>query len=147
MPYRPTIFETEYWRVDLAEDQLYLGRCYVPLKRSCGDLAEVSEEEILDFLVVVRRFECGVREAFGATMFNWACLMNNAYQEPDLKPQVHWHVRPRYAQPTAVAGETFADPNFGHHYLREDTDKRIVSSEMLAAIARTLREHLAHPVD
>lgn len=142
VPHRPLLFETDHWRVDLAEDQRYLGRCYVSLKRSCGDLADVTEEEMLDFLAVVRRFETLMREAFGATMFNWGCLMNDAYQEADPKPQVHWHVRPRYAVAATVAGETFEDPNFGHHYVREKADKREVSPEMLEAIAAELHHRL-----
>lgn len=141
-PERLLLFETEHWRVGMAEDQRYLGRSYVSLKRECGDLAEVIEPELLDFLAVVRRFEAGARAAFGATMFNWSCLMNNAYQETDPKPQVHWHVRPRYAAAPVVDGEVFEDPNFGHHYLREDSDKRIVSSERLNTIAMLFRAKL-----
>lgn len=142
VPHRPLLFETDHWRVNLAEDQRYLGRCYVSLKRSCGDLADVTEEEMLDFLAVVRRFETLMREAFGATMFNWGCLMNNAYQEAEPKPQVHWHVRPRYEKVVTVAGETFEDPNFGHHYLREDGNIRVLPEELLATIATDLRRRL-----
>ena len=39
------------------EQQLYLGRCVVVLKRSCGDLADLEQDEILDFVGVVKELE------------------------------------------------------------------------------------------
>jgi len=136
---RGFLFETTHWKVILMDDQLYLGRSVVVLKRPCGDLAEVTNDEIIDFLALVRQYERLLRVVFGATMFNWACLMNNAYQETPAKPQVHWHVRPRYAAPVHFAGEVFEDPNFGHHYLREDGNRRILSPELLGSIAAGLK--------
>lgn len=133
------LFETEHWKVILMDEQSYLGRSVVVLKGSRGDLADLSEEELIDFLGVVRRYESLLRRVFGATMFNWACLMNNAYQDPDPKPHVHWHVRPRYKDPVHLAGEVFEDPNFGHHYLRGSEGDKIVSSELLQKISETLR--------
>lgn len=134
-----SIFETPFWFVVLhVSDQTYLGRSVVVLKRSCGDLAEVTEAELLDFLTVVRRFEGVARAAFGARMFNWACLMNDAYQETDPKPQVHWHVRPRYDHPVVFAGETFDDTAFGHHSLRGT--ERVLARDVLEEIASELRK-------
>ena len=52
-------------------------------------------------------------------MFNWTCLMNNAYQEPSPNPHVHWHFRPRYKHAVNINGVEFNDSEFGHHYSRE----------------------------
>lgn len=137
------VFESKCWQVFLAEEQTYLGYCVVVLKRRpCGDLAELTEEELLDFLKLVKTFEQALKAAFGATMFNWSCLMNNAYQEADPKPHVHWHARPRYNRKVELAGESFEDPNFGHHYvLLKDLHKK-VSEEVRQAIISKIQEHL-----
>jgi diadenosine tetraphosphate (Ap4A) HIT family hydrolase len=135
----PAIFETRHWKILLMDDQRYLGRSVVVLKRPCRDLAEVTEEEMTDFLGVVRRFEKAAREAFGATMFNWACLMNLAYQHTPPDPQVHWHVRPRYDHPVVFGGEMFTDADFGNHYARGEGD-RSVSAATAGMIVAALRK-------
>jgi diadenosine tetraphosphate (Ap4A) HIT family hydrolase len=90
------VFETAFWRVTLA-----------------------SDPEWIDLQAVMARYEMMVRRAFGADLFNWACLLNDTFKQAKPKPHVHWHVRPRYASPPTVAGWTFADPNFAHHYSRQ----------------------------
>lgn len=120
-------------------DQTYFGRCVVVLKRKCGDLADVTNEEMIDLLEnVVRKLESAFRKAFGATMFNWACLMNNAYQEKPPDPQVHWHLRPRYDRIVEFEGETFVDSDFGHHYERHT--ERVVGDDIREKIIMKLRE-------
>lgn len=125
----------------LMQEQTYLGRCVIVLKRTCGDLAETTEDEMSDFLTLVRKLENLCRKTFGATMFNWTCLMNNAYQVSPPDPQVHWHFRARYDKSVEVAGKIFTDPNFGHHYLREENDAP-VSKKILAGIFAELQKNL-----
>ena len=45
-------------------------------------------------------------------------MMNDAYNAGKSSSHVHWHVRPRYAQATTVAGMYFHDPEFTRHYDR-----------------------------
>lgn len=109
--------ETNFWKVILMPDQTYLGYCVVSLlRRDCGDLADLNSEEIADFFKLAKKLEDAFRQAFNATMFNWACLMNFAYQNNPPDPHVHWHFRPRYNHVVKFAGLEFVDPNFGHHY-------------------------------
>lgn len=137
------VFETQYWRVGLAEEQTYLGYCVLALKRQgCGDLAELKQEEEADFFKVVKTFEMALRGAFGATMFNWSCLMNHAYQLPNPKPHVHWHVKPRYNHSVEFEGEIFEDVRFGHHYTLLENLNRIVSDEMQDKIIAKIQENL-----
>jgi diadenosine tetraphosphate (Ap4A) HIT family hydrolase len=110
------IFETDYWTIRLIPNQLYLGYCVVVLKRPCGDMAELTPDEVADFFVIAKKMEAAARQAFDATMFNWSCLMNLAYRNNPPDPQVHWHFRPRYNHPVKFADEIFTDPNFGSHY-------------------------------
>ncbi len=120
----------------MAPDQGYLGRCYVTLKDHKTDMAELTNDEWLEFAGVVKRLEAGMREAFGATLFNWSCLMNNAFQVSPALPHVHWHVRPRYEKAVIFEGEEFTDPLFGHHYDPGQTKK--VSDDMLNSIKQKI---------
>ena len=136
------IFETTYWQVILMPNQSYLGYCNVSLKRrNCGDLADVTNEEMLDFLQLVKILENTFRKAFDATMFNWTCLMNLAYQDSPPTPHVHWHFRPRYNRKVTFGGVEFVDQLFGQHYawppterILSDKTRKLIIDEILKSI-------------
>ncbi len=135
------IFETTYWKIYLNPEQTYLGRCIVSLKRrDCPDLRNLTSEELLDFLEVVKKLENACRQAFNATMFNWACLMNLSYQNTPPNPHVHWHFRPRYNHPVIFSELEFTDPDFGQHYNR--AAKREISDEVKKQIIDKIRENM-----
>ena len=134
------IFETKFWKVIIASDQEYLGRCYVILKRHCGDLDELENSEWSDFTEVVKKLENALRKSFNATMFNWSCLMNNAYQNIPPNPHVHWHLRPRYDHKVEIEGLIFKDIEFGHHYDR--IKKREISEDIKNKIVKKIRNSL-----
>lgn len=137
------IFETDYWNILLMPYQAYLGRSVILLKRYCGDLAGLMTEELLDFHLVVKKLENAFTKTFNATMFNWTCLMNNAYQHNPPDSLVHWHFRARYDHKVDFEGHIFEDPNFGYHYDR-DYEKNTGKSndEMLEKIVQALQENL-----
>ena len=110
------ILQTQYWTVELSYKQVYLGRCVVILNRQVDDLGKLSVEEQLDFFNVVQKLQNACKITFGATNFNWTCLMNDAYKSTPPKPWVHWHFRPRYKDQLVFDGIKFNDPNFGSHY-------------------------------
>ncbi len=140
LPTNKTLFETDKWAISLAADQGYLGRCYVTLKQHKSDMAELTTDEWLEFAEVVKKLEAGIRQAFGATLFNWSCLMNNAFQVSPALPHVHWHVRPRYEKPIIFEGQEFVDPLFGHHY--DSGQSNVVSPELLENIRLTVQSSL-----
>lgn len=113
---RDFIYETPYWEVFLNPDQYYLGRLVVVAKRDVGFMSDLTKDEWLDFLELSKKIESSFKKDFGATMFNWTCLMNHAYQVDNPKPRVHWHFRARYSKPVTFQGITFEDKEFGHHY-------------------------------
>ena len=131
--------ETDFWMVCLSHEQNYFGRSFVELKRACGSLSELTTDEHLDFLAVVKKLESTFKNNFSATMFNWSCLMNHAYKNGH-NPQVHWHFRPRYKTPVTFNGVIFEDPNFGHHNLRGKEHEKIVSEDYLILITDKLTE-------
>lgn len=134
------LFETDFWTVYLSPRQSYLGRCVIDIKRPCGSLSELTSKEWLDFEIIVKKLESLFKKAFDATMFNWTCLMNNAYKKDVFNPKVHWHLRPRYSHPVIIDKITFLDPNFAHHYDR--TKREIFSDKILKLILEKLKKHL-----
>lgn len=140
LPTNEPIFETKYWAISLSPNQGYLGRCYVTLKEHKADMADLTNNEWLEFADIVKRLEGGVRDAFGAKLFNWGCLMNNAFQLTPALPHVHWHVRPRYENSVNFEGEDFVDPMFGQHYDREQS--KLVSKVVLNCIKGKIQASL-----
>ena len=140
LPTLDPIFDTKHWKIILNQDQGYLGRCFVTLKLHKDSLSEISNDEWLDFSIAVKKLEKALKQAFGADLFNWSCLMNNAYQEESATPHVHWHVRPRYSKSITFTGLEFTDPEFGHHYNRER--RRKVEEDELSAIKKEIQDNL-----
>ena len=136
------IFESKYWEVTLSGDQLYLGRSYVTCKTKRTSLSELSEEEFFDLHGVIKKYESLLKKTFGATLFNWACLMNHAYREKPYTPQVHFHVRPRYEEEVVIGRRVFKDKNFGNHYSLQDTMADRVPEETFSEILNTLKFNL-----
>lgn len=111
------LFESNYWIVTLAPHQSFLGKCYVSLRNHKASLSDLNESEWHDFGYVSAKVENAAKTAFGATMFNWTCLMNDAYYQNNTpNPHVHWHVRPRYSHSVEINGHIFTDEQFGRHY-------------------------------
>ncbi len=99
-------------------------------------MSNLTADQWNDFSQVVKQLESACKKAFGATMFNWTCLMNHAYRNDPPNPHVHWHVRPRYNKPVTFAGELFEDKAFGSHYER-GTERKVsegVIDEIVKAI-------------
>ncbi len=115
----PLLLETTLWRVVLAPNQALLGRCVLQLKRHLGDLADLTQAELAEWLDLVVRLERALQEAFGATMFNWSCYMNHSYREVPYEPHIHWWAVPRYEQDVSFAEQRFTDPTFGEPYPHE----------------------------
>lgn len=129
---------TKHWKCFLLDNQAYLGRSIIEIKRDCGSMSDINPDEWEEFHDVVKRLESAFKKAFNATLFNWACLMNHAYKEDPPKPHVHWHFMPRYRDKVSFAGEVFEDNEFGHHYDHKSRIK-VVSMEVLEKIAKEVK--------
>ncbi len=132
------VYETEYWRIVLAADQTHLGRCLIILKNHREALADLEKEEIEDFFFIIKDLERNLKDNFSATMFNWTCLMNNAYKSSPQNPHVHWHLRPRYNKKIKFSGVVFEDVDFGHHY--NSKSNKEVAKKIEKKIIQTMRE-------
>jgi diadenosine tetraphosphate (Ap4A) HIT family hydrolase len=138
------LYETKYWRVVLAPNQSLVGRCVLDLKRHCGDVAETTQEELSEWLTIVKVLEDALRKAFDATMFNWSCYMNSAYRDQPPEPHVHWWVVPRYNHPVRIDRWIFEDMEFGNPY----DHSRILEApgELHHQIAAQIKEAIAKTV-
>lgn len=130
--------QTTHWRVFLVDDQTYPGRCVVVLKRHAGSLTELTAAEWKDFHWTVKKMEFSAIKGLGATLSNWNCLMNSAYQEKPYNPHVHWHFRPRYDHQVKIGTEEFTDQEFGKHYERGKNRK--VSDNVMKIICSRLKK-------
>jgi diadenosine tetraphosphate (Ap4A) HIT family hydrolase len=110
------VCETPLWRVVLAPNQSLLGTCIIHLKRHTGELANLTQEELLDWFEIVTDMERALQSAFSASMFNWSCYLNHAYREREPNPHIHWWVVPRYRQDVVIRDWHFEDPHFGNPY-------------------------------
>lgn len=134
------IAETKYWKVFLNTEQTYLCRCYIPLKRHCERVSDLTKAEWEDLRNTVKKLEKGIRSAASPTLFNWVCLMNNSYQTKPSHPHVHWHCIPRYRKTPKFAGMEFEDVEFGHNF--NSKLRRDVSTEVKLLIAEEIRSSI-----
>lgn len=138
-----SFLETTHWKIFLAEDQMYLGRLVIKTKELRESLPDITEEEQKDFFLLIKKLESFYKEVIGATMFNYSCLMNDAYRDSEV-PHVHFHFRPRYKNSVTILGNTFIDPNFGEHYISPTLEKiepLVVSEDVRSFIVNKMQDY------
>ena len=135
------VYETSLWRVVLAPNQSLIGRCVVHLRRHCGDVAETTPAELLDWLSVVKIMETGLRKAFEPALFNWSCYMNLSYRENSPDPHIHWWVVPRYNHMVRLGSLIFEDPRFGSPY------DHTLMLDLPKEVRQQIAEHLRHALE
>ena len=110
------VYESTFWSVFLSDEQDYIGRCILVLKRHCGSLSDLTDDEWKELRMLICNVETCLKTVLGATLCNWSCLMNSFYKDSAPDPHLHIHIRPRYAKPVMLNGHTYTDNEFGHHY-------------------------------
>ncbi|MGL4759066.1 MAG: hypothetical protein ACRCXZ_07030 [Patescibacteria group bacterium] len=113
------LLQSQFWTLSLLWRQYYLGSSMLILNRQCDSLAELTLLELIDMQDCFRIQEVVSKVAFGASMFNYSCLMNHGYRCNPPKPWVHWWIRPRYNTIVEFEGVEFEDEQFGSFYDRE----------------------------
>lgn len=136
------LLESGYWSVFLADEQDYIGRCILVLKRHCGSLSELTDGEWQELLHLIKKLELCLKTVFGADLCNWSCLMNSFYQASEPCPHLHIHVRPRYRNPVVINGNTYIDDSFGHHYSTKKNER--IGTEDMQEIYLRMKSRL-HP--
>lgn len=108
--------ESRSWSVFLSDEQDYIGRCILVLKRHCNSLSELTDDEWGELRDLICELEACLKAVLGATLCNWSCLMNSFYKAAEPDPHLHIHVRPRYDKPVILNGRAYTDGEFAHHY-------------------------------
>ncbi len=131
------LFRTDYWSVVLDENQEYLGKAFVTLRRHASSIPDLSDAEWSDLKLVMSEYEKAIKSAFSADVINWQCLMNNAVAAHQ-PTHVHWHAHPRYLGGATFAGEDFPDPKWPR---RIEKTPKIVDKKTFSAIVTKIREN------
>ncbi len=108
-----TLYQGKYWEVVYEEwCQEFPGQCIISSNKE--SLSALTNEEWIELGNIEKELERVCRKLFNATMFNFACLMNNAYRDNE-KPHVHFHFIPRYKEPLNLFNKTYKDRHFGYN--------------------------------
>ena len=102
------IKEFKYWKLALHNNQCYLGRCVVILKRHAEDMFEISNEERDELFEIVKKLKGALSETFQPDLMNYSSLGNEVRH-------LHLHVIPRYNKNVEFAGITFMDKRWGQN--------------------------------
>lgn len=107
------LYKGKYWNVIFGEwCQEFPGYCIIGNDKE--SLSELEPEAWVELGQIEKELERVCTKLFGATMFNFACLMNNAYRD-DEKPMVHYHFIPRYKNKLNIFDKIYKDKHFGYN--------------------------------
>lgn len=108
------LYRGKYFNVFFSDwCQEFVGYCILSSdKESLSDLEPEAWEELGKLEKELERI---CKKIFGATMFNFACLMNNAYRDNE-KPHVHYHFVPRYKNGLKLFNKIYKDKHFGYNF-------------------------------
>ncbi len=108
------LYKGKYWEVIFVDwCQEFPGQCIISCNKK--SLSDLSSEEWLELGFIEKELERVCKKLFGATMFNFTCLMNNAYRDEET-PHVHFHFIPRYQSETLVCDKKYMDKHFGFNF-------------------------------
>lgn len=117
------LYKTKNWNVIFVKwCQEFPGDCIIASNNNRESLSELTEEEWYELGQLEKELERISTKLFGATMFNFACLMNNAYRDNET-PNVHFHFIPRYKNPTKILNKIYKDKHFGYNFWKWSINK------------------------
>lgn len=107
---RLDIRDFEHWGLTLFENQYYLGRSIIFLKRHAVDFfINITQEEHDEFCNITKMVRNSIKELYNPDLFNYATLGNEV-------DHLHWHIIPRYKSERKIDGIIFKDENWGKNY-------------------------------
>ena len=115
------LFKGKYWNVIFGVwSQDHPGYCIIGNDKET--LSELENEAWVELGKIEKELERVCQKVFGATMFNFCCLMNNAYRDNEI-PKVHYHFVPRYKEELKLFGKVYKDRHFGYNFWKWDLSK------------------------
>lgn len=115
------LYKGKYFEV-VFEDwcQEFVGACIISGHKEA--LSEMTKEEWEELGILEKELERVCKKLFNTTMFNFACLMNNAYRDNE-KPHVHFWFVPRYKNTLQLFGKIYKDKHFGYNFWKWSLSK------------------------
>lgn len=115
------LYKSKYWEVVYCDwCQEFLGQCIISSNKEA--LSYLSSEEWQELGKIEKELERVCQKLFNTTMFNFACLMNNAYRDNE-KPHVHFHFLPRYQDIVIIFNKKYKDKHFGFNFWKWSLSK------------------------
>ena len=108
------LYNGKYWTVVFVDwCQEFVGDCIISSTKE--NLSELTIEEWIELGIIEKELERVCKKLFNSTMFNFACLMNNAYKDNE-EPHVHFHFIPRYKTELKLFNKIYKDRHFGYNF-------------------------------
>lgn len=115
------IYEEDTWRVVFVDwSQAFPGNCIISCDKK--SLSELTDNDWITLGKLEKELERVTKKLFDATMYNFACLMNNAYRDKE-KPHVHFHFIPRYEGKRNILNKEYTDRHFGYNMWKWDLNR------------------------
>jgi len=128
------IKDYQHWTVHIHENQGYLGRCVIVCQRpEADDLANATQEELLEFLQIINELKNALQKAFQTDWFNYSFLGND-------NRHLHCHFVPRYHTERIFEDVVFKDELWGHNYKTDHNFQ--TTGEIKEKIKQTIQKTL-----
>ena len=108
------LYKGKYWDVVFVDwCQEFVGDCIISSTKE--SLSDLTSEEWVELGKLEKELERVSKKLFNSTMFNFACLMNNAYKDNE-RPNVHFHFIPSYRNELILFNKCYKDKHFGYNF-------------------------------
>lgn len=92
--------------------QEFPGQCIISCNKE--SLSDLTSEDWVELGLIEKELERVCKKVLRATMFNFCCLMNNAYRDNET-PHVHFQFLPRYKNKLKIFDKVYKDKHFGYN--------------------------------
>ena len=107
------IYKSSNWEIVFVDwCQEFPGQCII--SNSKESLSDLTNDDWIELGRLEKELERVCKKLFNSTMFNFACLMNNAYRDNET-PHVHFHFIPRYKKELMLFDKKYKDKHFGYN--------------------------------
>lgn len=107
------LYKGQTWEVVFVKwCQDFPGNCIVSCNKET--LSDLNDEDWIELGKIEKELERITKKLFNSTMYNFACLMNNAYKDGET-PHVHFHFIPRYQGERIILNKKYIDKHFGYN--------------------------------
>ena len=101
------LYESKTWKVVFGDwDQSFPG--YTVVSCSKERLSDLTDNDWVELGKIEKELERITKKLFNATMYNFACLMNNAYRDKEKE---------------TILNKEYKDKHFGYNFWKWDLNK------------------------